>query len=126
MGLPMNEQQEVCTRLLEKKRAGSPIVNSEMYFKYFADGRPGYRCHFPKLAMSVDGRGYVEDCLNLDTPIANIREMPLKAIMELRRFKQLRVDAENCSSCNSPTMVDLSHVWENPQLLFEGGGIAVG
>jgi MoaA/NifB/PqqE/SkfB family radical SAM enzyme len=126
MGLPMKEQQEVCTRLLEKKRAGSPIVNSEMYFKYFADGRPGYRCHFPKLAMSVDGRGYVEDCLNLDAPIANIREMPLKEIMKLRRFGQLRVDAEECFSCNSPTMVDLSHVWENPQLLFGGGGIEVG
>jgi MoaA/NifB/PqqE/SkfB family radical SAM enzyme len=126
MGLPMGELKEVCDYILEKKRAGAPIVNSELYFKYFADGRPGYRCHFPKLAMSVDGRGYVEDCLNLDRPIANIRETPLKEIMELHRFKQLRRDAEECSSCNSPTMVDLSQVWENPQLLFQGGGIAVG
>jgi hypothetical protein len=76
--------------------------------------------------MSVDGRGYVEDCLNLDRPIANIRETPLEEIMGLRRFRQLRRDAEGCSSCNSPTMVDLSLVWENPQLLFEGGGIAIG
>jgi MoaA/NifB/PqqE/SkfB family radical SAM enzyme len=126
MGLPADELQEVCAKLLERKRAGAPIVNSELYFQYFADGRRGYRCHFPKLAMSIDGRGYVEDCLNLDRPITNIREMPLKEIMELRRFRQLRRDAEECSSCNSPTMVDLSHVWENPQLLFEGGGIAVG
>jgi MoaA/NifB/PqqE/SkfB family radical SAM enzyme len=126
MGLPTGELQEVCADLLEKKRAGAPILNSELYFRYFIEGRSGYRCHFPKLAMSVDGRGYVEDCLNLDRPIANIREMPLKEIMQLARFGQLRQDAEECSSCNSPTMVDLSHVWENPQLVFERGGIAIG
>jgi len=74
----------------------------------------------------LDGRGYVEDCLNLDNPIANIREMKLKDIMELPRFKQLRVDAEACCSCNSPNMVDLSHLWDNPQLVFEQGGIALG
>jgi len=126
MGLPAKELQEVCAYILEKKRAGAPIVNSELYFEYFAKGRPGYRCHFPKLAMSVDGRGYVENCLNLDRPIANIRDMSLKEIMELDSFKQLRRDAEECSSCNSPTMVDLSHVWEDPQLIFQSGGIAIG
>jgi hypothetical protein len=126
MGLPKEELQEVCAHLLERKRAGAPILNSELYFRYFIEGQAGYRCHFPKLAMSVDGRGYVEDCLDLDRPIANIRETPLNEIMKLQRFMRLRRDAEECSSCNSPTMVDLSHVWENPQLIFEGGGISVG
>jgi MoaA/NifB/PqqE/SkfB family radical SAM enzyme len=126
MGLAKGELKEVCTYLLEKKRAGAPILNSELYFGYFIEGRPGYRCHFPKLAMSVDGRGYVEDCLNLDRPIANIRETPLREIMKLHRFRQLRQDAEECSSCNSPTMVDLSHVWQDPQLVFERGGISIG
>jgi MoaA/NifB/PqqE/SkfB family radical SAM enzyme len=126
MGLPMNELQEICAYLLERKRSGAPILNSELYFRYFIEGRSGYRCHFPKLAMSVDGRGYVEDCLNLNRPIANIRDTPLKEIMNLHRFGELRQDAEGCSSCNSPTMVDLSHVWENPQLVFERGGIAIG
>ena len=125
MGLPTDELQEVCAYILEKKRAGAPIVNSELYFEYFVNGRPGYRCHLPKLVMFVDGRGYVENCLNLDDPIANIRETPLKEIMALHSFEQLRRDAEGCSSCNSPTMVDMSHVWENPRLILEHGGIAI-
>jgi len=125
MGLPAGELEEVCAYILEKKRAGAPIVNSELYFEYFVKGRPGYRCHLPKLVMFVDGRGYVENCLNLDRPIANIRETPLKEIMALQPFKQLRRDSEECSSCYSPTMVDLSHVWENPKLVFERGGIAI-
>jgi MoaA/NifB/PqqE/SkfB family radical SAM enzyme len=126
MGLPLAELRGVCAYLLEKKREGAPIINSEIYFKYFMDGKPGYKCHYPKLCMSVDGLGNVENCLNLDKPIANIREMPLKEIMALPQFKQLRKDAEDCCSCNSPTMVDLSNVWENPNLIFEQGGISIG
>lgn len=126
MGMPLPELRGVCAYLLDKKREGAPILNSEMYFQYFTNGKLGYKCHLPKLAMCVDGRGYVEDCLNLNKPIANIQEMRLKDIMELPRFKQLRVDAENCFSCNSPTMIDLSNVWEDPELIFGPGGISVG
>jgi len=127
MGLPLQELRGLCAHLLERKREGAPILNSELYFKYFVGGMPGYRCHLPKLALCmVDGRGNVEDCLNLDRPIANIRDMPLAEIMELPRFKQVRVDAESCCSCNSPTMIDLSLFWENPQLVFQQGGIEIG
>lgn len=122
-GLPLNELSKICQYLAQRKAAGAPIVNSYHYFQYFANGRQGYACHFPKLVMCIDGRGYVEDCLNLERPIANIRSMPLTEIMALERFKQLRVDAEGCSSCNSPTMVDISQVWQHPQLVFQRDGI---
>ena len=125
MGLPLPELKQVCQHLVTRKKAGAPILNSEHYFNYFISGKPGYQCHLPKLAMCVDGRGNVEYCLDLDHPIANIRDMPLKQIMELPRFKELRSAAEHCSSCSSPTMVDLSGVWENPKLVFEPGGIAI-
>ncbi len=126
MGLPQEEVQAICAKLLERKKAGAPIVNTSLYFDYFARGRPGYNCHLPKLVMFVDGRGNVEDCLNLDRPIGNIRDTPLKEIMARQRFAQLRRDAEGCSSCNSPTMVDCSHIWEKPELLMEEGGLALG
>lgn len=125
MGLPLAELRGVCEYLLARKREGAPILNSELYFRYFADGKPGYRCHFPKVCMGVDARGEIEYCLDLEHNVANLRDLPLAQIMELPRFKQLRRDAELCSSCSSPTMVDISHVWENPKLLFEPGGIAL-
>jgi MoaA/NifB/PqqE/SkfB family radical SAM enzyme len=124
-GLPLAEVQAVAATLLARKQAGEPVLNSERYFDYFVRGRLGYNCHLPKLAMYVDGRGNAEYCLNLNRPLANIRETSLKEIMDLPRFQQLRVDAEKCSSCNSPTMVDLSHLWENPSLAFQSGGIAI-
>ena len=126
VGLAADALRSVCSGLLARKRGGAPILNSERYFQYFADGKPGYRCHLPKLVMFVDGRGYVEDCLSLDTPMANIRDMSVTEIMALPRFAQLRTDAERCSSCSSPTMVDMSHAWEDPFLFFQQGGISVG
>ncbi len=125
VGLDLHGLQTVCADLLRRKRGGAPIVNSERYFDYFARGKPGYRCHLPKLVMYVDGRGNVEDCLQLSRPIANITEMPLEEIMELPRFSQLRSDAEACSSCNSPTMVDMSNIWERPWLLFRRSGLSL-
>lgn len=124
-GLPLPALQEVCDRLVALKRSGAPILNSDGYFDYFRRGKPGYHCHHPKLVMSVDGQGNVEDCLNLDRPIGNIRESSLAEIMARPRFKELRVDAERCSSCSSPTMVDLSRLWENPGMALLGSGIHV-
>jgi len=126
VGLSPTELVHTCAGLRDRKRGGSPIINSARYFDYFAQGSCGYRCHMPKMMMYVDGRGNIEDCLDLDHPIANYREMPLAEIMELPRFRQLRVDAEGCSSCNSPTMVDLSFLWEKPWSLARRGGISLG
>jgi polyhydroxyalkanoate synthesis regulator phasin len=38
---------------------------------------------------------------------------------------QLREWAEKCCTCNSPTMVDLSNIWEDPSILFESQGISL-
>ncbi len=65
-------------------------------------------------------------CLQLERPIANIRDMSVKEILALPRFAQLRTDAEACSSCSSPTMVDFSQVWEDPSILFAEGGLSFG
>ena len=118
------ELRTAAATLVKRKREGAPIMNSESYFQYFADGATGYRCHFPKLCMSVDGRGNIEDCLNLDRPLGNLRDSSLAEIMERERFRELRTVCESCCSCNSPTMVDMSKVWEQPNLLLQPGGIA--
>lgn len=124
--LGADDLAQVARVLLERKRAGAAILNSERYFQYFVDGAPGYRCHFPKLCMSVDGRGNLENCLDLSRPFGNLRDHRLADIMTGQRFRALRQSCERCSSCNSPTMVDMSHVWEQPSLLLEPGGIALG
>jgi len=114
------------SRILEAKRNGSHILNSEMYLKHFIGGKKSYRCHARKVFMYVNSNGDIEDCLRLDKPIANLREISVKEVKNLPRFRQFLKDTENCCSCNSPTMIDTSYAWEDWSLLTRSGGISFG
>jgi len=114
------------SRILEAKRNGSYILNSEMYLKHFIEGKKPYRCHARKVFMYVNSNGDIEDCLRLDKPITNLRETSVKKAMSLPRFQQYLKETENCDSCNSPTMIDTSYAWEDWSLLTKSGGISFG
>ena len=120
------EISDAFSRILESKRNGSHILNSEMYLKHFIGGKKPYRCHARKVFMYVNSNGDIEDCLKLDNPIANLREVSVKEAMNLPRFQQYLKDTENCDSCNSPTMIDTSYVWEDWSLITKSGGISFG
>ena len=111
---------------MEAKRNGSHVLNSEMYLKHFIGGKKPYRCHAKKVIMYAFSNGDIEDCLQLDKPIANLRQLSLKEAMKLPRFKQFYQDTEKCDSCNSPTMIDCSYVWDDWGLLTRTGGISFG
>lgn len=76
--------------------------------------------------MYVNSNGDIEDCLQLDKPIANLRKFSVKEAMNLPRFQQFLKNTENCYSCNSPTMIDTSYVWEDWSLITKSGGISFG
>jgi MoaA/NifB/PqqE/SkfB family radical SAM enzyme len=120
------EISDAFSRILEAKRNGSHILNSEMYLKHFIGGKKPYRCHARKVFMFVNSNGDIEDCLRLDKPLANLREVSVKEAMNLPRFQQYLKDTEKCDSCNSPTMIDTSYAWEDWSLLTKSGGISFG
>jgi hypothetical protein len=76
--------------------------------------------------MYVNSNGDIENCLELDKPIANLREISVQELIELPRFKKFLEDTENCCTCNSPTMIDTSYIWEDYSLLSKAGGISFG
>ena len=127
-GLSATDQEisDAFSRILESKKNGSHILNSEMYLKHFIGGKKPYRCHARKVFMYVNSNGDVEDCLRLDKPIANLREASVKKAMDSPRFQQYLKETENCDSCNSPTMIDTSYVWEDFSLITKSGGISFG
>lgn len=120
------EITDAFSTILEAKRNGSKILNSEMYLKHFIGGKKEYRCHAKKVFMYVDSMGNIEDCLQLDKPIANLREKSVKEAMNLPRFKEFLKETEKCCTCNSPTMIDCSYLWEDFSLLTKSGGISFG
>jgi len=126
--LSATDQQisDAFSRILDSKRNGSHILNSELYLKHFIGGKKPYRCHARKVFMFVNSNGDIEDCLRLDKPIANLREISVSKAMNLPRFQQYLKDTEKCDSCNSPTMIDTSYVWEDWSLITKSGGISFG
>ncbi len=120
------EISDAFSRILEAKKNKSHVLNSEMYLKHFIGGKKSYRCHARKVFMFVNSNGDIEDCLQLDKPIANLRETSVREAMNLPQFQQFLKDTENCDSCNSPTMIDTSYVWEDWSLITKSGGISFG
>ena len=121
-----DEISDAFTRIFEAKRNGSRVLCSEMYLKHFIGGKKPYRCHARKVFMYVNSNGDIENCLELDNPIANLREISVQELLELPRFKKFLEDTENCFTCNSPTMIDTSYIWEDFTLLSKAGGISFG
>jgi len=120
------EISKAFAKILESKRNGSRVLNSEMYLNHFIGGKKQYQCHTKKIFMFVNSNGDIENCLQLDKPIANLRETSVNQVLELSLFKKFIKESENCYSCNSPTMIDTSYIWNDVSLLTKSGGISFG
>jgi MoaA/NifB/PqqE/SkfB family radical SAM enzyme len=120
------EISDAFSRILNAKRNGSHVLNSEMYLKHFIGGKKTYRCHARKVFMFVNSNGDIENCLQLDKPLANLREISVSEAISLPSFQKYLRSTENCDSCNSPTMIDTSYAWEDWSLLTKPGGISFG
>lgn len=121
-----DEISNAFSKILKAKKNGSRVLCSGMYLKHFIGGKKPYRCHAKKVFMFVNSNGDIENCLQLDKPIANLREISVNEVLELPRFKKFIKDTENCYTCNSPTMIDTSYIWEDFTLLSKAGGISFG
>jgi len=113
-------------RILEAKKNGSKVLNSEMYLNHFIGGKKQYICHTKKVFMFVNYNGDIENCLQLDKPIANLRQTSVSEVLQLPKFVKFTKKSEKCYSCNSPTMIDTSYLWDDMSLLTKSGGISFG
>ncbi len=112
--------------ILGAKKSGSKILNSEMYLNHFIGGKKHYVCQTKKIFMFVNYNGDIENCLQLDKPIANLRQISVMEVLKLPEFAKFTKECEKCYSCNSPTMIDTSYLWEDISLLAKSGGISFG
>jgi MoaA/NifB/PqqE/SkfB family radical SAM enzyme len=121
-----NDISKVFEIILGAKKSGSKILNSEMYLNHFIGGKKPYVCHTKKIFMFVNYNGDIENCLQLDKPIANLHQTSVMEVLRLPEFVKFTEECENCYSCNSPTMIDTSYLWEDISLLTKSGGISFG
>ena len=121
-----NDISRTFERILDAKKSGSKILNSEMYLNHFIGGKKQYMCHTKKVFMFVNYNGDIENCLQLDKPIANLRQTSVSEVLQLPHFTKFIKESEKCFSCNSPTMIDTSYLWDDMSLLTKSGGISFG
>jgi MoaA/NifB/PqqE/SkfB family radical SAM enzyme len=97
-----------------------------MYLNHFIGGKKQYICHTKKVFMFVNYNGDIENCLQIDKPIANLRQTSVSDVLKLPQFVKFIEESEKCYSCNSPTMIDTSYLWDDLRLLTKSGGISFG
>jgi MoaA/NifB/PqqE/SkfB family radical SAM enzyme len=121
-----NDISKAFERILDAKKNGSKILNSEMYLNHFIGGKKQYICHTKKVFMFVNYNGDIENCLQIDKPLANLRQTSVREVLQLPQFIKFIKESEKCYSCNSPTMIDTSYLWDDMRLLTKSGGISFG
>ncbi|NVM17675.1 MAG: radical SAM protein [Candidatus Lokiarchaeota archaeon] len=121
-----NDISKTFERILDAKKSGSKILNSEMYLNHFIGGKKKYICHTKKVFMFVNYNGDIENCLQIDKPIANLQQNSVSEVLQLPEFAKFIEQSEKCYSCISPTMIDTSYLWDDISLLTETGGISFG
>ncbi len=120
IGIDEASRRELAEYLIDAKKKGYPLLNTEKYFRSFLAGKRQYRCHFPKMFLEVYPDGSVIDCVNIDRPIGNVKDMSLKEILRHPRIKGMMADGEKwCNEHNNADRIDSSLTWElHPPALY--------
>jgi MoaA/NifB/PqqE/SkfB family radical SAM enzyme len=110
--LPWDSYSEVFRNIKELKKRGVPISNSPGYCDHIISQKRNYRCHWPRITLTVYSDGGVEDCRSY-REIANLRETPLRDIIESQAFRTFIDESHQCNyGCRGQDPVEASKLWD--------------
>jgi len=89
--------QKAIDRLIEMKRAGSPIINSKTYLRMVKDRDFRFRCHASDIVLHVTSDGAIVSCRVKKEPLGHISEGLLK-VWESSKEKRRRT-VQECEGC---------------------------
>jgi MoaA/NifB/PqqE/SkfB family radical SAM enzyme len=113
--VPSPEGQSNAFKLIRHAKArGYPVINSYEYLNTFISPRQtnNYRCHYKKLVFRVDTNGDVIDCTRPGYVLANVRQRPLKDIIDSFEYRDFTKRAESCTLCSDAGTLEASYLWE--------------
>jgi len=83
--------------LIEQKRAGAPIINSETYLKMIKSLQPSFRCHAGGIILHVASDGTIQNCRSWKEPLGNVSQ-GISQVWSSSREKRKKM-VEDCSGC---------------------------
>lgn len=111
--------REAAALALELKAAGYPILASRPYLELLAadPSLSAYTCRAPRARLTVGADGAVRDCLHVDRPMANVRDLwadglSLASLFGSAGWRRMGAEAARCTKCNNPDVVELSWLWD--------------
>lgn len=58
----MDRYEKVIDRIIELKKEGAPIINSQSYLKVIKNPSPKFKCHANKVILHISSDGKIENC----------------------------------------------------------------
>jgi MoaA/NifB/PqqE/SkfB family radical SAM enzyme len=91
------EYEMALDRLIDLKKRGAPIINSQTYLAMIKSQKPDFRCHASDIVLHVSSDGTVENCRVERASLGNVSDGILKvweSSKEMRR--QITGDCRGC------------------------------
>lgn len=85
-------------RIIELKKQGYPIINSNTYLKMVRDGKMDYRCRASGIIMNVTHDGSLETCRVHNEPLGNVMWDGFESVWK-NSEEQRKEIVKNCSGC---------------------------
>jgi MoaA/NifB/PqqE/SkfB family radical SAM enzyme len=89
--------QKAVERLIELKKLGAPIINSETYLRMIKSRKPEFQCHASDIILHVASDGTIGVCRSQKAPLGNISE-GISKVWRSSREKRKKI-VEDCQGC---------------------------
>ena len=102
----------VAARIAQLRQQGFPVRDSDSYLARLGPKAGAYRCHFKKVCLRVEPNGDILDCAADGIPLANVRTVGLRSLLQRPAFRDFQRRAEACHQCRDASPIEVSHIWE--------------
>lgn len=115
LGLTRGQLMGFYNQLLELKREGYPLMETEYVLKHFAEGRP-WTCHFPKMFVYVSPDKKIFDCTYGYS--YDLRKGSFEDYFSSRAYRDQVAKAEKCNLCVRTCVRGYSYAYDFNPLNF--------
>jgi len=118
LALPADELRRAAAGALRLKAAGYPLLSTERYLRLLERDPEltRYTCRVPRAILTIEADGSVRHCLRRDRPLASYEQIAggagLEAFYRSPRYREMAREAESCTACNNPDVVETSWLWD--------------
>ena len=117
LGITRDRLRGYYGELLELKRKGYPLMETEYVLRHFAEGRP-WTCHFPKMFVYVSPDKKIFDCTYGYS--YDLRKGSFEEYFSSQDFRDQVANAEKCNRCVRTCVRGYSYAYEfNPLNLID-------